>query len=709
MLSFQVKDMTMKKTMSVMAAMVIWVFFCGCEDGGGVPDKPAAGTMQTGRGDYRGVYDEVPLNAVEPTGWIRAYLSDQADGLTGHVEAAGYPFDTDMWAADKIRDGEREADWAAYEQTAFYLDGALRVGLLLNDEALLARVRRQVEHVLAHPDSKGVLGPEHIANRWQHANFFRMMLAYYHATGDSRIVEALVRHYKADTVGHSDAGFGRSSVNVEILCRLYQITGDRALLERAVEIREAFDAAEPEMACATPSLLSDTLPHIHGAMFAEMVHLPAVLSMYTGLERMLRASVNGYDKLIRQEMFVNGGFCSQEGTGGQDVRNVHETCALADFIYNTGYLLMATGEVRWADMIERAALNAGVSVVTNHFRAFQYFSCPNLLLATRWSSYVDAPDEKDDTKTHFTRARFMYRPGHSVQCCTGSVHRLMPGYVSRMWLSDGQGGLAAALYGPSAIRARVGAEQVPVTVRQKTAFPFSDLIAFHFEAPNAVTFSFRMRIPGWADAPTVQVNGEPVEAAVRPGTFFELRRRFQEGDIVTLTLPSELKMTAAQGGYAVEKGPLVYTLAVEEERTAVPFRPWGQANERRVPNEAYPQWNMEAGSEWRYGFACRPEDVGAAGEFESRAPGEYPWESGHAPVKLTLPVRRIQNWDYEFKRAEEMRIWPGMEKTEVRPEVFRFTPPLPEVPACGPDVIKAEFVPYGSTCLRMTVLPLCVR
>ena len=37
---------------------------------------------------------EVPMSAIQPKGWLKKYLENQRNGLTGHLEIAGYPFDT---------------------------------------------------------------------------------------------------------------------------------------------------------------------------------------------------------------------------------------------------------------------------------------------------------------------------------------------------------------------------------------------------------------------------------------------------------------------------------------------------------------------------------------------------------------------------------------------------------------------------------------
>jgi hypothetical protein len=276
-----------------------------------------------------------------------------------------------------------------------------------------------------------------------------------------------------------------------------------------------------------------------------------------------------------------------------------------------------------------------------------------------------------------------------------------------MWLSDRKGGLVAALYGPSVIHAKVGLEQLPVTVTQETEFPFSDKIQFHFKTNNADEFSFSMRIPYWTKNAQIYLNDTQIKKDPKPGTFYKLTSKFNNGDIITLLLPSELRMVPVENGYAIEKGPLVYTLDINEIRTPLCFMPWGKPNKKRKPDTKFPKWNIEPASEWRYGFAFEPEKLSEIAKIETKPVGSHPWESCNAPITIKLPVKLIKDWDYEYKPAEQVRIWLGMKDSEERPEIFKFTPSLPENSLCEKHIQKVDFVPYGSTCLRMTVLPFC--
>lgn len=97
------------------------------------------------------MYKEQPASSIVPTGWIAEFLRRMETGLTGHPEQSGFPFNTEMWAGEmNFRDREYSeygSDWWPYEQTAYYLDGALRCGYLNRSKPLIERVRRNVDHL----------------------------------------------------------------------------------------------------------------------------------------------------------------------------------------------------------------------------------------------------------------------------------------------------------------------------------------------------------------------------------------------------------------------------------------------------------------------------------------------------------------------------------------------------------------------------------
>ena len=103
-------------------------------------------------------FREVPLSAVTPEGWLRRFLEVQRNGLTGHLEAAGFPFNSPGWATREVKH-ETGTYWWPYEQTAYWVDGMIRCGRLIGDDFLVSKARTQIDYVLKRADKDGYLGP----------------------------------------------------------------------------------------------------------------------------------------------------------------------------------------------------------------------------------------------------------------------------------------------------------------------------------------------------------------------------------------------------------------------------------------------------------------------------------------------------------------------------------------------------------------------
>ncbi len=624
---------------------------------------PAAGAT-TGVVDHA-VFREAPLTAIRPAGWLRTWLEYQRDGLTGHPDVMGYPYNTCMWQGQiATPDGHHKIDWWPYEQTGYYLDGAIRCGYLLGDTALVARVQANIDYVLAHPcDASGYLGPGADLNPWIHAVFFRALMAEYSATGDPRIPAALQRHYLAHP---SKFSHGRAVCNVEEMCWAYAQTGDPALLRLALRSYDRFNQDENERA-HLPALLSTNRFREHGVSAMEKSKLPAILYRYTGDTQFLAAARSAHRKFDRHHMLADGVPSSHENLGGRAARESHETCNITDYTWNAGYLLLATGEARWADKIDRAVFNALPGAVTKDFQALQYFSSPNQVRCTTNSSH-----------NNFWGGRMAYRPGHDVECCSGNIHRAMPNYVARMWLQSADGGAVAALYGPSEFRLAAGNPARSVRITETTDYPFGERIEFAVQADGAARFPLYLRIPGWCKAPALRINGEPAAARLKPGTFVRLDREFHDGDLLTLDLPMELGLKRwPTNGVVVERGPLLYALPVPERRTAL-------ANPA-ADGAKFPAWDMEPAGPWQYALA--PDEVRARARVMRRPMPENPWEAATTPLRIRVPAHRVLGWTLDnYKERRVTPHLPGQARTAARAETI-------------------TLVPYGATHLRLAVFP----
>lgn len=661
-------------------------------------------------------FQSIELREIKPTGWLHEYLTRQCNGLTGHIEASGYPFGQKYWGG-KDRDAKGSyAPWWPYEQTGYWLDGALKCAYLAGDPSLYARAREEIDDALSLAGPDGFIGPDSLReqDRWPHAVFFRAVLAQYEITGDRRYVDALVRHYQS--LPHPMESV-RDVTGVEILVALFAETGNPLLLEQAESLFQQFNQKFPEHDTSIEGLTSDKVSTEHGVTFNEIAKLGAILYLADGRQDFLDAAQLGYAKLDRDQLLSDGLHSCSEHLRGRDPLDSHETCDITDHTWSLGYLLEATGNVKYADRIEEVMFNAAPGAVTKDFKALQYFSCPNQFIATSTSNH-----------NLFLRGFnwMSYRADHEVQCCPGNVNRAMPNYVNRMWLRDPHGAIVAALYGPGELHTTV--DDLPVTITQTTAYPFEQAVEFVVSPERALEFTFTVRLPAWCRRPGVTVNGRPIEDTIIPGSFHPIKRIWQPGDRVHIDLPYHLRMASWPGnGVSIHYGPLTLSLPIaaeaeidtsdSTERQRQMIHKDFYTPHPRAEMSEFPAWNLYPASQWNYALSVEPEMLEKVAKVNWHPLEGYPLDLSNPAVTVSLPARVVKDWKLAQNNSaiqvanyvEDGQWFSGAR--EIQGD-FTFTPPLPDpetLPARLSDTVEwIELVPYGNTLLRMTVFPQAV-
>jgi uncharacterized protein len=608
----------------------------------------------------------LPLGAVRPEGWLKAQLTIQANGLTGHLDEFWPSLAKNMWKGDK--EGE------AWERGPYYLDGLVPLAYLLNDQRLLAKVKGWMEPILASGRPDGWFGPEKNKDRWPLAVALKVLTQYYEATGDERVITLLTNYFKylksapPDWPDKEWRGV-RAMENVVSAYWLYNRTGDPGILEVADSIyKNSFDWTGYFLNFPyTDEAMAKGIKHGHPdhvVNIAMAVKHPGMRYLQTGDRKLVDAVEQGLRSLDKYHGQAAGRFSGDEHLSGRRPTQGTELCAVVEFMFSLENLVMALGDTKYADRLELLAYNANPGTCTPDYWAHQYDQQANQVLVSiakrQWSTNNDTSN--------------LYGLEPNYGCCTANMHQGWPKLVTHMWMATHDQGLAAIAYGPSLVKAKV-ADGAEVTIREVTDYPFDGAIQLRIETAQPVKFPLLLRIPGWADGAKVKVGGEQIPA--QAGTFVVLERAWRLGDTVDLSLPMNLRTeTRYNNSVSILRGPLYFCLKIGEHYA-----------ELKRHHETFPviDWAIEPTTPWNYGLLIDREHPEKSITVEKLKVGKVPFDQQGAPVVLKVKGRAIPEWVMVQNSAGDPPVSPAVSD---RP------------------LVDLELIPYGNTRLRITEFPV---
>ena len=657
------------------------------------------------------MFNELNLSDIKAKGWALEYLNTQAEGMTGHIGETGTPFAEPTWEGKTRVGGDvenflgginsKDDGWVPFEQNGYWIDGAVRAGWLADNEMLKKLAAGKIYPAIEQADEDGFIGPRFLRNgiSWQHAVYFRALIAEYTATKDERILNAMKKHYLrrpiTDVYDNVDWRIisVRNVVDVEILLWIYGESNDKRFLEMAEASYAKFNEIfyDDSNAGLTERMRDVTLKGMlsnrkvnknHGVTYNEVCKTAAILYKYTGKEIYKKAVINAYEKLNRDRMLVDGVHSSSEYlNGNEDSHAMHETCDVSDFTWALGYLYMITGDAKYSDWVENAIFNAGFASVDDDFKGNQYFSCPNQVIA-------------NDTCNHakfYRGANWMsYAPSRMKGCCAGNVNRFFPNFIARAWMRDGNV-LSPFVYAPTEINIEINGVQTRIV--EETAYPFENNVKFSINPASSVKFTLMLRKPQWATGVKVTLNGEEYKAKFVKN-ICKIEREFCFGDEIEISFADKIEYIENAKGVSVKKGALLYALPIKEKVVIEGLRNLG--------NPLLPHYSLYPESKWNFGL-CTGEPYAEYVKIGEN--GEQPWRQEQNGSRIRVAVCELKNWKIINARKFKVRYASRGPLTEVEAEA-QFTPVVGKVNEkyVGNKEI-VELVPYCSTRLRIAIFP----
>ncbi len=655
-------------------------------------------------------YLELPLGSIQAEGWLLDQLQRMKTGMTGNLDEI-YP------EVMGKRNGWLGGDGDGWERGPYWIDGLLPLAYLLDDDSLKAKVQPWIEWTLNNQTEEGYLGPTPFEEEpdyeaglqrgmrkdwWPKMVMLKVLKQYYEATGDERVIEALTQYFRYQLNELPDTPLDnwtlwanrRGGDNLMVVYWLYNITGDEFLLELGDLIAEQtfpwtevflnesgeapnddpwhynklkrypFDSAE------IAALSVSQQGSMHCVNFAQGLKQPAVYYQRTGDQRYLQAVHQALHDMEKHHGQPQGMYGGDEPLHGKNPVQGVEFCSVAEEMFSLETMLTITGDMSFADRLEKITYNALPAQASDDFSSRQYFQAANQVQLT------DQMQVSYQTVGH-KGTDFVFGTLSGYPCCTSNMHQSWPKYVQNLWYATADGGVAALLYAPSSVSLKV-ADGINLQVKEATGYPFRDEVKFTLNPEKEARFPFHLRMPAWADEAQISINGEAWDGKISEQTAI-IERSWQAGDEVVLKLPMELRTSQwYEFSRAVERGPLVYALKIRDRQQTK-----DRGDKYRAFQEVYPldDWN----------FALLKEDLQNISEsyevVEKDWKGEYPWNLENAPVEIKARGVQLPEWQLTQGAPHFPAWWGGRTGEEV-------------------EVQEITLVPYGCTTLRITEFPV---
>ncbi len=240
-----------------------------------------------------------------------------------------------------------------------------------------------------------------------------------------------------------------------------------------------------------------------------------------------------------------------------------ELCTAVEMMFSLEEMLRITGDSHWADWLERIAYNALPTQADDKYETRQYFQQTNQIECTR-NTTRNFSTPHDDTDQVFGLL-------NGYPCCLANMHQGWPKFTQNLWYATDDAGLAALVYAPSKVTAKV-ADGVEVKSVGGDILSFQrgcqGFCELHRQESPLVILSNKVPYPGMVRRRRDRRQRFRIKAPCGAGEIVTLRRIWSNGDVITLHFPMSVTCGRWYDNSAViERGPLLYALKMNEKWT----------------------------------------------------------------------------------------------------------------------------------------------
>lgn len=296
----------------------------------------------------------------------------------------------------------------------------------------------------------------------------------------------------------------------------------------------------------------------HAVRFVYLMAGVAHLARHSHDEAKRQDCLRLWHNMAQRQLYITGGIGSQSSgeafSSDYDLPNdsvYAESCASIGLMMFARRMLEMEADSQYADVMERALYNTvlgGMSLDGKHF-----FYVNPLEVHPKTLSFNHIYD-------HIKPIRQRW---FGCACCPPNIARVLTSLGHYIY-TPREDALYINLYVGNNLEVQVGEQTLQLCISGN--FPWQEKVTITIDSAFPVKHTLALRIPDWCDTPHVTFNGVEVERRVLKG-YLHINRIWQEGDIVTLTLPMPVRriygnslVRQVAGKVAIQRGPLVYCL-----------------------------------------------------------------------------------------------------------------------------------------------------
>lgn len=641
-------------------------------------------------------YTEIPLGSIKPKGWLLDQLQIMRDGSTGHLDEIH----------EKIK--EENNGWLGgtgdgWEETPYWLDGAVPLAYLLDDPILKPKIIRYINWTLNNQRPSGYFGPITKAETekgieitpdncaegedwWPKMIMLKVLKQHFEATNDPRVIPFMKRYFTYQATALKKCPLGkwtewatsRGADNTMMVQWLYTQTKDKSLLKLAEQIEsQSFEWStwlgnRDWVMWAAANQTGELWMRRHAVNIGMALKAPVINYQRTADQKYIKAIKTGWNDLMTLHGLPMGIFSGDEDLHGNDPTQGVELCAIVESMFSLENIISMTGDIQYMDALERMTFNALPAQTTDTYNEKQYFQIANQVQISRGVFDFSLPFDRQMNNVLGLRSGYT--------CCTANMHQGWTKFTSHLWYGTSDHGIAALAYSPNQLTTGVGASNTEVIINEVTNYPFDDKINFEISTKKPVNFPFKLRIPSWCKEAITSINGQKLRSD-KGGQIITISRIWKNSDILTLHLPMEVTTSNwGKNSRTIERGPLVYALKLGER--------WEKGTEEKEGDyfSVYPT------EDWNYGLleeiVKNPKE-----NLEVKVKplsDKFIWNLQNAPIEITASAKKIPQW----KLVDGVAHQPVTDRTGIYKGMVE------------PEVKKITLVPYGFTKVRIVAFPV---